>query len=125
MSVAVTSQKISMDMITYFDVFVTKLDKIISTANSKYNKEKGTKELAMKKSTRLYEAYLSTQQQKTRYLDYLLTQGSHDLSDDEHAITLKLTDNIQSSWYCNICEKEYGTPRKDIVLSISCLVPIG
>ena len=56
-----TGQKINVDMITYFDVFVTKLDVIISTANGKYNKEKGIKELAMTTATRLYEACLSTQ----------------------------------------------------------------
>lgn len=40
MSVAVTEQQINVDMITYFDVFDSKLDKIISITNGKHTKEK-------------------------------------------------------------------------------------
>ena len=70
----------------------------------------------MRKATQLYQACLSPQQQKLRSLDYLISQGTHSLSDDEHVIALKATDNNQSGWYCNICEKEYGTPRKDTIV---------
>ena len=102
-----------MDMINYFDTFVKQLDNIISTANSK---QEETKEIAIRKATILYQACLSPQQQKIRSLDYLIAQGTHNLRDGEHVIALRLTDNIQSGWYCNICEKGYGTPRKDTIV---------
>ena len=53
----------------------------------------------MTKATQLYQACLSPQQHQLRSLDYLIAQGSHNLSDDEHVIALRLTDNnIQSGW---------------------------
>ena len=112
-SVVATGDKFNMDMINYFDTFVKQLDNIISTANSK---QEETKEIAIRKATILYQACLSPQQQKIRSLDYLIAQGTHNLRDGEHVIALRLTDNIQSGWYCNICEKGYGTPRKDTIV---------
>ena len=80
-----------MNMINYFDTFVKQLDKIISTANSK---QEETKELAMTKATKLYQDCLSPKQQKIRSLDYLIAQGTHNLSDDEHVIALGLLTTI-------------------------------
>ena len=57
------------------------------------SKQKGTNKLAKTKATRLYQEYSSPQQQKTRYLEYLIVQETHNLLDNEYTIALKLTHN--------------------------------
>ena len=108
-SVSAPRQKDILDMIKYVDTFIKQLDKSITTANSK---QEVTKELAITKATRLYQKYLSPPQQKTKSLDYLIAQGTHNVSDNERVIALKLTHNTQSGWYCNICKKGIWSTKK-------------
>ena len=60
----------------------------------------------MIKAAELYQACLSTEQQKSILLNNLIVQGTRNLSDDEHIIELKFNDHIQRGWYCNFLEKE-------------------